>query len=113
MALKLSKTSRSVTGDYWQIYKLSWDKTQNKTLARLRCYVNTAARDAGAGNYLDMPDFMETKFLNGCLDIDGAYVQMVVSEKVQDKNKDGTPKVDENGEAVMVETNKWVSAEAC
>jgi len=54
-----------VTAEYWQIYKTDYNKDSNKTLSRMRCYVNATARSEGIGNYINMPDFLEAKSFNG------------------------------------------------
>jgi large subunit ribosomal protein L19 len=44
-------------------------------------------------------------------DVTGKASKIKESNKVQDTNEDETPKVDENGEPVMVETNWYADAE--
>lgn len=80
MALKLSKTKHGIVGEYWQIYQLAYQKDTGKTLARMRCYANQAARDVGLSNYINDPIFKKTNEFAGVCSMEDAYKKWKTSK---------------------------------
>ena len=108
MALLKSKTVKGIKADYWRIYRNDQNTAEDKTCVRLGLYVNKDARDLGVMNFLEVQAFT---FDGVDYTREDLYAKIKESNKVQDTNEDETPKVDENGEPVMVETNWYADAE--
>ena len=90
MALKKSKTINGVTGEYWQIFSNWYDKNTNKTLSRMRCYVNEIIRDGESGlrNYISMPEFIMARFFNGEKSVAQSYAEWKVSKPATQEDVD-------------------------
>lgn len=76
MALEKETSACGIQANYWHIYKLTYNKDNNTTLARLRCYVNKATRDNDINDYLQFGEFMKAISLDGELDVDEAYAAL-------------------------------------
>lgn len=112
MALNKSKTSKGVTGAYWQIYKNDYNKDTNKTLSRMRCYVDKATRDSGINNYLDMIDFKVNRTFDGELNVAECYEAWKTPILVDVLDEDGQPTFEEDGVTkIQEDTNFFTDAE--
>jgi hypothetical protein len=108
MALQKEKIVKGVLADYWKIYRNDQNTAENNTCVRLALYPSKEVRDLGVMNFLELQAFT---FDGVDYTRDTLYAMIKESHKVQDTNEDGSPKVDENDEPVMVETNWFVDAE--
>jgi len=88
MAKIKSLTSNGVTGEYWHIYKLNYNKDNNETLIRLRCYVDSDTRNSDIEDYLDMNNFKKSMSVSGFKTIAEAYTAL--SESVLDEEDNET-----------------------
>jgi hypothetical protein len=109
MALQKSKTSKGITASYLQIYKQSYDKNSNKTLSRMRTYVDKSARDAGINNFIDIPEFKYVREFDGELTIAQAYEawKKPIMQDVLDE--DGKSTFEEDGVTKIQEDTNWFS----
>jgi hypothetical protein len=108
MALKKEKTVKGIKTDYWKIYRNDQNIVENKTCVRLALYPSKEVRDLDVMNFLELQAFI---FDGVDFTREQLYGKIKESNKVQDTNEDGSPKVDENDEPVMVETNWFIDAE--
>ena len=108
MALKKSKTVKGIKADYWKIYRNDQNIVENKTCVRLGLYPSKEVRDLDAMNFIELQAFT---FDGVDYTREDLYAKIKESNLVQDTNEDGSPKVDENDEPVMVETNWFSDAE--
>jgi hypothetical protein len=108
MALKKSKTVKGIECNYWKIYRNDQNTAEDKTCVRLALYPSKDVRDLGVMNFLELQAFI---FDGVDYTREDLYEKIKESHKVQDTNEDGSPKVDENDEPVMVETNWYADAE--
>jgi hypothetical protein len=110
MALKLLESIKGIECEYWHIFRADANKHQNHTLVRLALYQNKYSRDLNLGNYMKI----EAIKLDGIdYTFEQIYFKIKESKLVQDTSEDGTPKVDEEGNPVMIESNKFVLSEDC
>ena len=73
MALIKQVKDRGVTGEYWHISGLSYNKDKDRTLAKLRCYIDKATRDNDINDYIAMPEFQKSVWVDGLVTMDQAY----------------------------------------
>lgn len=108
-ALKKSKTVKGIEGNYWKIV----DCDVKRGIVCLALYLNKEHASVRE-NMLDGRVRFDISFpVDVSKPLEYAYAKIKESNLVQDTNEDGSPRVDENDEPVMVETNWFVDAEDC
>lgn len=109
MALNKEKTSKGITASYLQIYKQSYDKNSNKTLSRIRTYVDKSARDASVNNFIDIPELKYAREFNGELTVAQAYEAWKEPIMQDVLDEDGKPTFEEDGVTKIQEDINWFS----
>lgn len=124
MALKLSETYKGLPAEYWRIDNINIDDQNNFARISLWLYANQESASSKQNRLkrevfmiedlkdITIPEELSSEQNMRNLIKSLAYEQLKESNLVQDTNADGTPKV-EDGNPVMIESNKFAEAIDC
>lgn len=121
MALKLTENYNGMAAEYWRINTFNYDDRTDTAVVSLWLYFNKEASDSNLGNGLKREVFNikgikqtaipeELSEIANPRDLLKAllYVKIKESKMIQDEDK-----VDEEGNPVMIESNRFALSEDC